>query len=155
MTRKAIFFLCPHGASACTYVHGATCAPGPVSYNQTAARPATRLPVTRGPLVNHPHLTMPAPPRGHAHSRTTAGGTAARSQGFRSWRSFLKSFWSVCVGCLFLRSPSRVPYRTELLPRAPNGGVPGPPTRNPCPRHRSCPGHNLPRSWSLGGARPR
>ena len=23
---------------------------------------------------------------------------------------------SVCVGCLFLRSPSRVPYRTELLP---------------------------------------
>jgi hypothetical protein len=25
------------------------------------------------------------------------------------------------VGCLFLRSPSRVPYRTELLPRAPKG----------------------------------
>jgi hypothetical protein len=44
-------------------------------------------------------------------------------------------FPSVCVGCLFLRSPSRVPYRTELLPRAPNGGVPGPPTRNPLPSH--------------------
>jgi len=28
----------------------------------------------------------------------------------------------VCVGCLFLRSPSRIPYRTELIPRAPNGG---------------------------------
>jgi hypothetical protein len=32
------------------------------------------------------------------------------------------------VDCLFLRSPSRVPYRTELFPRAPNGDVPGPPT---------------------------
>jgi hypothetical protein len=34
----------------------------------------------------------------------------------------------VCVGCLFLRSPSRIPYRTELIPRAPKleGGVPGP-----------------------------
>ena len=41
----------------------------------------------------------------------------------------------VCVDCLFLRSPSRVPYRTELIPRAPKG--PGPPTRNPAPRiHR-------------------
>ena len=28
---------------------------------------------------------------------------------------------SVCVGCLFLRSPSRVPYRTEPIPRAPKG----------------------------------
>ncbi len=56
----------------------------------------------------------------------------------------------MCVECLFLRSPSRVPYRTELLPRAPNGGVPGPPTRSPGPRHRSCPGHNLPRSRSPG-----
>jgi hypothetical protein len=27
----------------------------------------------------------------------------------------------VCVDCLFLRSPSRVPYRTELIPRAPKG----------------------------------
>ena len=27
-----------------------------------------------------------------------------------------------------VRSPSRVPYRTKLLPRAPNGGVPGPPS---------------------------
>ena len=36
-----------------------------------------------------------------------------------------------------------------------NGVVPGPPTRNPCPRHRRCPGPNLPRSRSLGGARPR
>jgi hypothetical protein len=27
------------------------------------------------------------------------------------------------VGCLFLRSPSQIPYRTELIPRAPNGGV--------------------------------
>ncbi len=27
----------------------------------------------------------------------------------------------VCVGCLFLRSPSRIPYRTELIPRAPKG----------------------------------
>jgi len=34
---------------------------------------------------------------------------------------------------LSLRSPSRVPYRTELLPRAPNVGVPGPLTRNPRP----------------------
>jgi hypothetical protein len=29
----------------------------------------------------------------------------------------------VCVGCLFLRSPSRVPYRTELLPVRQKGGV--------------------------------
>ena len=45
---------------------------------------------------------------------------------------FLNFFVSVCVDCLFLRSPSRVPYRTELIPRAPKGpgGVPGPPTRN-------------------------
>ena len=28
---------------------------------------------------------------------------------------------TVCVGCLFLRTPSRVPYRTELIPRAPKG----------------------------------
>jgi len=29
---------------------------------------------------------------------------------------------SLCVlGCLFLRSPSRIPYRTELIPRAPKG----------------------------------
>jgi hypothetical protein len=28
---------------------------------------------------------------------------------------------SLSVGCLFLRSPSRVPYRTELIPRAPKG----------------------------------
>ena len=27
----------------------------------------------------------------------------------------------LCVECLFLRSPSRVPYRTELIPRAPKG----------------------------------
>ena len=27
----------------------------------------------------------------------------------------------VCVDCLFLRSPSRIPYRTELIPRAPKG----------------------------------
>jgi len=27
----------------------------------------------------------------------------------------------VCVGCLFLRSPSQDPYRTELIPRAPKG----------------------------------
>jgi hypothetical protein len=52
----------------------------------------------------------------------------------------------VCVGCLFLRSPSRIPYRTELIPRAPNGGVPGPPTRNPSPRIRSCRGHTPPQS---------
>ncbi len=57
--------MCPHGAPAYTYVHGATCAPGPVPCNQTATRPATRLPIS---------------PRGHAHSRTTAGGTAARSR---------------------------------------------------------------------------
>jgi hypothetical protein len=24
-----------------------------------------------------------------------------------------------CLGCLFLRSPSRIPYRTELIPRGP------------------------------------
>ena len=34
---------------------------------------------------------------------------------------FLNFFVSVCVDCLFLRSPSRVPYRTELIPRAPKG----------------------------------
>ena len=56
---------------------------------------------------------------------------------------------SLSVDCLFLRSPSRVPYRTELIPRAPNGDVPGPPTRNPCPRHRSCRGHIPPQSWYL------
>jgi hypothetical protein len=27
-------------------------------------------------------------------------------------------FDSVCLGCLFLRSPSRIPYRTELIPCA-------------------------------------
>ena len=46
----------------------------------------------------------------------------------------------VCVDCLFLRSPSRVPYRTELRNSSRvrlKGGVPGPPTRNPRSRiHR-------------------
>jgi hypothetical protein len=34
----------------------------------------------------------------------------------------------------------------QLIPRVPNGGVPGPPTRNPGPRHRSCRGHTPPQS---------
>jgi hypothetical protein len=54
--------------------------------------------------------------------------------------------WAVCLGCLFLRSPSRIPYRTELIPRAPKGRVPGPPTRNPPSRIRSCRGHTPPQS---------
>ena len=29
---------------------------------------------------------------------------------------------TLSVDCLFLRSPSRVPYRTELIPRAPKLG---------------------------------
>ena len=32
-------------------------------------------------------------------------------------------YYSRHSGCLFLRSPSQIPYRTELIPRAPNGGV--------------------------------
>jgi len=35
--------------------------------------------------------------------------------------SLIVRYMSVCVDCLFLRSPSRVPYRTELIPRAPKG----------------------------------
>ena len=41
---------------------------------------------------------------------------------------------SVCFGCLFLRSPSQIPYRTELIPRAPNG---------PSSRIQSCRGRAL------------
>jgi len=36
-------------------------------------------------------------------------------------KKFLSQVDRVCVGCLFLRSPSRIPYRTELIPRAPTG----------------------------------
>ena len=43
--------------------------------------------------------------------------TAQMGRGKIQWGAFT----SVCVECLFLRSPSRVPYRTELLPRAPKG----------------------------------
>jgi hypothetical protein len=42
-----------------------------------------------------------------------------RDSAFRN--SAFQSRFGVCVGCLFLRSPSRIPYRTELIPRAPKG----------------------------------
>jgi hypothetical protein len=39
----------------------------------------------------------------------------------------------VCVDCLFLRSPSRVPYRTELIPCAKRAAYPDPPPGIPLP----------------------
>ncbi len=54
-------------------------------------RPRSDLrPRARAVLIKQPRglprasLTMPAPPRGHAHSRITAGGIAARSRLTRS-----------------------------------------------------------------------
>jgi len=41
----------------------------------------------------------------------------------------IPAYMRLSVGCLFLRSPSRVPYRTELIPRAPKGRC----TRTPHP----------------------
>jgi hypothetical protein len=43
----------------------------------------------------------------------------------------------VCVGCLFLRTPSRAPYRTPSA-CANKGGLPGPPPSSPRPRHGVC-----------------
>jgi hypothetical protein len=50
------------------------------------------------------------------------------------------------INQLSSRSPSRVPYRTELelLQRAPTGRLTRTPTRNPSPRHRRCPGPTSP-----------
>ena len=45
---------------------------------------------------------------------------------------------------LSLRSPSRVPYRTELLQRAPKGRLTRTPTRNPAPKIQRCPGPTSP-----------
>jgi hypothetical protein len=58
-----------------------------------------------------------SPPRQPAHGR------GRPPSGSESFTCFCQCQWRtpVCVGCLFLRSPSRVPYRTELPPRAPKG----------------------------------
>jgi hypothetical protein len=72
-------FLCPHGAPAWKYVHGAICAPGHAPCTQTAARLAKRLPLPR-PLSFLPHLTMPPPPH-HA----SACARACTQQDKRRW----------------------------------------------------------------------
>ena len=53
-------------------------------------------------------------------ARSAGRGVAHAIFGFRrgSWQI---QNTQVCVGCLFLRSPSQVPYRTELILRAPKG----------------------------------
>ena len=63
------------------------------------------------------------------------------------------------VDCLFLRSPSRVLYRTELIPRAPKrAAYPDPPPVIPLPESRVAEVTSLPSPRSLGhicgGPRP-
>jgi hypothetical protein len=55
------------------------------------------------------------------HSRRDVGRSRGRRVGKPLATCVILVTVLVCVGCLFLRSPSRVPYRTQLLPRAPKG----------------------------------
>ena len=71
-----------------------------------------------------PLLSTPSRAPGGRRAAAVARRTVARTLYKQSCVPKIPRFTPVlpvCVDCLFLRSPSRVPYRTELIPRAPKG----------------------------------